>query len=125
MMNGIGAGNTVAEGMDGVAADARSSYLFNSNIVGVEDADVVLLIGSDPRVEAPVLNARLRRANVAGGTHVASIGPHGDLTYPVERWASAPRGGRRGKHPFAQRLKEAEPPVIVGAVCSARTATRC
>ena len=51
----------------------------------VEDADVVLLIGSDPRVEAPVLNARLRRANVAGGTHVASIGPHGDLTYPVEK----------------------------------------
>ena len=80
LMNGIGAGNTVAEGMEGVGADARSSYLFNSNIVGVEDADVVLLIGSDPRVEAPVLNARLRRANVAGGTHVASIGPHGDLT---------------------------------------------
>ena len=80
LMNGIGAGNTAAEGMEGVSADARSAYLFNSNIVGVEDADVVLLIGTDPRVEAPVLNARLRRANVAGGAHVASIGPHGDLT---------------------------------------------
>ena len=63
----------------------RSSYLFNSNLVGVEDADVVLLVGSDPRAEAPVLNARLRRANVAGGTHVASVGPHADLTYPVEK----------------------------------------
>ena len=119
LMNGIGAGNTVAEGMEGVGADARSSYLFNSNIVGVEDADVVLLIGSDPRVEAPVLNARLRRANVAGGTHVASIGPHGDLTYPVEKLgesASAVEALAAGKHPFAATLKEAKNPlVIVGA----------
>jgi len=119
LMNGIGAGNTVAEGMEGVGADARSSYLFNSNIVGVEDADVVLLIGSDPRVEAPVLNARLRRANVAGGTHVASIGPHGDLTYPVEKLgesASTVEALAAGKHPFAATLKEAENPlVIVGA----------
>lgn len=66
LFNRMGAGNTVAEGVEGVSADARTSYLFNSNIVGVEDADLVLLVGSDPRAEAPVLNARLRRANVAG-----------------------------------------------------------
>ena len=84
LFNRLGAGNLAAEGVEGVSADARSSYLFNSNIVGVEDADLVLLVGSDPRVEAPVLNARLRRACVAGGTAVASVGPHGDLTYPVE-----------------------------------------
>ena len=119
LMNGIGAGNTTAEGMEGVSADARSAYLFNSNIVGVEDADVVLLIGTDPRVEAPVLNARLRRANVAGGAHVASIGPHGDLTYPVEKLgesASAVEALASGKHAFAAKLKEAKNPlVIVGA----------
>ena len=66
LFNRLGAGNLAAEGVEGVSADARSSYLFNSNIVGVEDADLVLLVGSDPRVEAPVLNARLRRACVAG-----------------------------------------------------------
>lgn len=66
LFNRMGAGNTVAEGVEGVSADARTSYLFNSNIVGVEDADLVLLVGSDPRAEAPVLNARLRRATVAG-----------------------------------------------------------
>ena len=122
LMNGIGAGNTAAEGMEGVSADARSAYLFNSNIVGVEDADVVLLIGTDPRVEAPVLNARLRRANVAGGAHVASIGPHGDLTYPVEKLgesASAVEALASGKHAFAAKLKEAKNPlVIVGASIS-------
>ena len=66
MFNRVGCGNTRAESVEGVSADSRSSYLFNSNIVGVEDADVILLIGSDPRSEAPVLNARLRRANVGG-----------------------------------------------------------
>ena len=80
LFNRVGAGDTRAEGVEGVGADSRAAYLFNSNLVGVEDADLVLLVGSDPRLEAPVLNARLRRANAAGRTHVASVGPHGDLT---------------------------------------------
>ena len=91
MFNRVGCGNTRAESVEGVSADSRSSYLFNSNIVGVEDADVILLIGSDPRSEAPVLNARLRRANVAGGTRVASVGPTRDLTYPVESLGDSAR----------------------------------
>ena len=119
LFNRVGAGNTVAEGVEGVGADARSSYLFNSNIVGVEDADLVLLVGTDPRIEAPVLNARLRRANVAGGTHVASIGPHGDLTYPVESVGLSAKTIEEvvsGKHPFSEKLKAAERPlIIVGA----------
>ena len=73
LFNRVGAGDTRAEGVEGVGADSRAAYLFNSNLVGVEDADLVLLVGSDPRLEAPVLNARLRRANVAGGTHVLSL----------------------------------------------------
>ena len=119
LFNRVGAGNTVAEGVEGVGADARSSYLFNSNIVGVEDADLVLLVGTDPRIEAPVLNARLRRANVAGGTHVASIGPHGDLTYPLESVGLSAKTIEEvvsGKHPFSAKLKAAERPlIIVGA----------
>jgi len=119
LFNKMNAGNTVAEGMGGVGADSRSSYLFNSNIVGVEDADLVLLLGSDPRIEAPVLNARLRRANVAGGTHVASVGPHSDLTFPVESIGDSARVIEElasGKHPFVEKLKAAERPlIIVGA----------
>jgi len=119
LFNRLGAGNLTAEGVAGVSADARSSYLFNSNIVGVEDADLVLLVGTDPRAEAPVLNARLRRANVAGGTHVASIGPHQDLTYPVESLGLSAKTVAdvvSGKHPFAARMAEAARPlIIVGA----------
>jgi NADH dehydrogenase (ubiquinone) Fe-S protein 1 len=119
LFNRVGAGDTRAEGVEGVGADSRAAYLFNSNLVGVEDADLVLLVGSDPRLEAPVLNARLRRANVAGGTHVASVGPHGDLTYPVESIgssAAAIEALASGKHPFRARLDAAERPlIIVGA----------
>ena len=119
LFNRAGAGDTVAEGVEGVGADSRAAYLFNSNLVGVEDADLVLLVGSDPRVEAPVLNARLRRANVAGGTHVASVGPHGDLTYPVESVGASAAVVEQlasGKHPFRARLDAAERPlIIVGA----------
>mmetsp|Transcript_41727 Transcript_41727/g.102782 ORF Transcript_41727/g.102782 Transcript_41727/m.102782 type:complete len:718 (-) Transcript_41727:199-2352(-) len=119
LFNRLGAGNTVAEGVEGCSADARSSYLFNSNIVGVEDADLVLLVGSDPRSEAPVLNARLRRANIAGGTHVASVGPHQDLTYPVQSIGLSAKTIEElvsGKHPFVEKMKEAKRPlIIVGA----------
>lgn len=47
--------------MEGSGADLRSNYLFNDRIVGIEEADVVLLVGTNPRYEAPVLNARIRK----------------------------------------------------------------
>ena len=59
MMNKLGASHLTPEGMANTSADVRSSYLFNSNLVGVEDADYVLLIGTNPRTEAPVLNLSL------------------------------------------------------------------
>ncbi len=49
----------------------RSSYVLNSGVFNLEDADVLLLVGTDPRTEAPVLNARLRRAAVYGGLKVS------------------------------------------------------
>ncbi len=54
---------------DGMALGAgpRESWLFNSTIAGIEDADVILLVGTNPRLEAPVLNARLRKRWLAGG----------------------------------------------------------
>ena len=52
---------------------------------GVEAADAILLVGANPRWDAPVLNARIRKAWLAGGVKVANIGPAVDLTYPVEQ----------------------------------------
>ena len=96
--------------------DSRSNYIMNSNIVGVEDADVILMVGADVRLEAPVLNARLRRANVAGGVKMATLGHHGDLTYPVESLgteASIINDLLSGKHAFSETLKNAKNPCII------------
>ena len=62
----------------------RSSYLFNSTIAGVDKADVIILIGTNPRAEAAVLNARIRKAWLQNRARVALIGPQADLNYPYE-----------------------------------------
>ncbi len=61
----------------------RGAYLFNSGLAGIETADVVLLIGTDPRREAPLLNLRLRKRAAKGQSRVFGIGPDVDLSYPV------------------------------------------
>jgi len=63
----------------------RPSYLFNTTIAGVEAADALLLIGTNPRWEAPVLNARIRKAWLNGALKIANVGAPVDLTYPVEQ----------------------------------------
>jgi NADH-quinone oxidoreductase subunit G len=69
---------------DGALFDVTppAAYRFNSTIAGVEDAGAILLIGSNPRWEAPLVNTRIRKA-VKRGARVFAIGPEVDLTYPV------------------------------------------
>jgi len=62
----------------------RASYLFNSTLAGVDKADAVLLVGTNPRTEAAVLNARLRKAWLHHRAKFALIGPQANLTYPYE-----------------------------------------
>src|SRR5260370_19790407 len=71
---------------DGAKLDARcrAAYLFNTTIAGIEKADVCLVVGTNPRLEAPLVNARLRKRHLQGGFRVAAIGPALDLTFPVE-----------------------------------------
>ena len=72
---------------DGTALDpkwGRESYLFNSTIAAIDEADAILIIGSDVRKEAPILNARIRKRWLRGGCDVSVIGPRADLTYPYE-----------------------------------------
>jgi NADH-quinone oxidoreductase subunit G len=98
-------------------AGARAGYLFNTTIEGIESADALLLVGSDPRWEAPVLNARIRKRHLAGGFKVGRIGPAGrDLTYPVDDLGNDPSilvAIAEGKHPFAEVLKAAQRPMII------------
>jgi NADH-quinone oxidoreductase subunit G len=97
----------------GEALDATRPdfYRFNSTIAGIDRADAILLIGSNPRHEAPVLNARLRKRWVAAGAKVGVIGPHADLTYATTHLGDGP--GAFGKaEDFLAGAKH--PLVIVG-----------
>jgi NADH-quinone oxidoreductase subunit G len=60
----------------------RAGYLFNTGIAGIDEADAILLVGSNPRTEAPVLNARIRKRYLKGGCSIGVIGEKADLTYP-------------------------------------------
>jgi NADH-quinone oxidoreductase subunit G len=103
---------------DGAPLDAavRGSYLFNSGIAGIDRADAILLVGTMPRVEAPIINARIRRRQLSGKLAVASIGPAHDATYPLEMLGAGPEtllAVANGTHAFAGKLKAAQNPMII------------
>ncbi len=85
LLGGLGATSLDCR-QDGAKLDprCRAGYLFNTTIAGIEQADACLLIGTNPRWEAPLVNARLRKRYLHGGFKVAAIGPALDLTFPVE-----------------------------------------
>ncbi len=68
----------------------RASYVFNSTIAGIEDADAIVIIGSNPRLESPVLNARIRKRYVRGDVFIGVVGEQADLTYPYEYLGAGP-----------------------------------
>ena len=62
----------------------RENYIFNSTINGIEESDYIFLIGSNPRFEATILNARKRKSFVNNNTKIISLNDVGDLTYPYK-----------------------------------------
>jgi NADH-quinone oxidoreductase subunit G len=111
---------------DGMAlgSGVRQSWLFNSTLAGIEAADVVLLVGVNPRLEAPVLNARLRKRWLAGALKLGVIGEQADLTYSYDYLGSGPKtlgGLAKAKGGFMDALKAAKAPaIVVGAGALAR-----
>jgi len=103
---------------DGAALDprCRAGYLFNTTIAGIERADACLLVGTNPRHEAVLINARLRKRFLMGGFPVGLIGRQVDLTYPVDYLGAGPetlQDFAAGKGAFAETLKAAERPMLV------------
>jgi NADH-quinone oxidoreductase subunit G len=97
-------------------AGVRGSYIFNAGIRGIDQADAILLVGTNPRWESPVLNARIRKRYLTGRCKVASIGPAVELTYPVERLGAGPATLRElseGKLAFFETLKAAKNPLMI------------
>ncbi|GAA0637537.1 NADH-quinone oxidoreductase subunit NuoG [Brevundimonas lenta] len=94
----------------------REGWLFNSGLQGIENADAVLIVGANPRVEAPLLNARLRKIWLAGKTEIGLIGEQAELTFDYS-WLGA-GSSTLAKLPKAAMdfLNKAErPAIIVGA----------
>ena len=121
MINKLGSDNTVLDQVLGSTApahgvDFRSNYSFNSTIAGAEEATRLLLIGTNPRHEAAILNARLRKAYLTGALDIGMIGESFDSTFGYEHLgtdlssvkAALQEGGK-----WAKELKETERPMIV------------
>jgi NADH-quinone oxidoreductase subunit G len=117
LMTALGSPNIDCR-QDGAALEAspRVSYLFNTTIAGIESADACLLVGTNPRTEAPIINARLRKRYRMGGFQVGMIGPAADLTYKYQHLGDDPHLLERiaaGDHPFADVLKNAQNPMLI------------
>ncbi|KAI0752754.1 NADH-ubiquinone oxidoreductase [Daedaleopsis nitida] len=121
LVNRLGSDNTALDGAGGHAApvhavDVRSNYLFNSTIPGVEQADVILLVGTNPRHEAAVLNSRIRKSWLHTTLEVGLIGERVDTTYGYEHLgndAKALADFVAGKSEFAKKFKAAKRPLII------------
>ncbi|XP_034252909.1 NADH-ubiquinone oxidoreductase 75 kDa subunit, mitochondrial [Thrips palmi] len=101
---------------DGSGTDLRSSYLLNNKIAGIEEADLILLIGTNPRFEAPLLNARIRKTYIHKECDVALLGPKVDLTYDYEHLGDDTATLKKlasGQHPFNKKLSAAKNPMII------------
>jgi NADH-quinone oxidoreductase subunit G len=90
----------------------RASYLFNSAVAGIDEADAIMLIGANPRREAPVLNARIRKRYLKGGVLLGLVGEKADLTYPYNYLGAGPESlAQFIDHPPAKKEK---PMFIIG-----------
>ena len=119
LMASLGSANLDCR-QDGAAVDAarRDFYTFNTTIGGIEEADAVLLIGSNPRHEAPLINARIRKRWLAlsGKLPVFGIGPAADLTYDVTWLGNKPgllKDLADGSHEASKVLRAAKKPMLI------------
>ncbi|MCY6380459.1 NADH-quinone oxidoreductase subunit NuoG [Hoeflea prorocentri] len=97
-------------------ANGRASYIFNPTIEGIEDADALLIIGANPRYEASILNARIRKRWRMGDFPIALIGEQVDLRYDYEYLGAGPETLSEliaGSNKFAAKLKRAKKPMII------------
>jgi NADH-quinone oxidoreductase subunit G len=121
----FGSVNLAIQGGDGFDPKAgRASYIFNPTIAGIERADALLIVGSNPRREAAVFNARIRKRWRTGQLKVGVIGDKADLTYTYDHIGAGTDSLNdlaAGKHSFAEVLKGAKNPIVlVGAGVAAR-----
>ena len=96
--------------------EKRENYLFNSTINGIEESDFIFLVGSNPRYEATLLNARIRKAYLKNKTKIISLNNVGDLTYPYEHLnglSETIKNIVEDNHEVSNFIKQSKKPIIV------------
>ncbi len=99
-----------------LSADDRASYIFNTTIAGIDSTDACLLIGVNPRKDAPILNARIRKRFLSKKLKIATIGCGADLTYAYKNLGddvSTLKEILDGRGEFAEILKNSKNPMII------------
>jgi len=94
----------------------RENYLFNSTINGIEETDLILLIGANPRFEATILNARIRKAYLNNNTKIFSLNDIGDLTYPYQSLDGKTQTIKdiiENKNEISKNILESKKPLII------------
>ena len=117
LFRALGSANTDCR-QDGAAIGqgAREGWLFNSGLQGIENADVVLIVGANPRTEAPLLNTRLRKIWLKGAAEIGVIGEQVDLTYDYNYLGAGSKTlGKLPKAAVDFLTKAERPAIIVGA----------
>src|SRR5207248_1459477 len=124
-----GSTNLAVQGGDAFNSKAgRASYIFNPTIAGLEQADALLIVGSNPRKEAAVLNARIRKRWRSGQLKIGLIGAKADLTYDYDHIGAGTdslSALAAGKHSFADVLKNAKHPLVLGGAAGIRRPDGC
>jgi NADH-quinone oxidoreductase subunit G len=99
-----------------LSSNNRASYLFNTSIAGIEEADACLIIGANPRLDAPILNARIRKRFLSKKLKIAAIGVDANLTYKYENLGSDAKilaDILSDKNDFSKVLKSAKKPMLI------------
>ena len=99
-----------------INSEEKINYIFNSSIAGIDNSDLILLIGTNPRYEATILNARIRKAFVNNKIPIFSIGDPGELTYDYEIIGNSTDDIKKivnNEHVFTKKLLSAKKPIII------------
>ncbi len=94
----------------------KENYIFNSKINGIEDSDLILLIGTNPRIEATIVNLRIRKSYLKNNLEIYSIGDVGDLTYPYEILPNNTKVIKdiiEGNHNLSSKIENSKKPIII------------
>ena len=118
LINSLGSQNTDCRALGSKLdpSKGRPTYLFNPGIAGIEESDALLIIGSNPRLEATVLNSRILKRVKQGNYPVGLVGEAADLRYAYEHLGTGPdalKAIASGKDKFAAKLKRAKRPLII------------